>query len=225
MYSSTDVEAENEPTDTDHVEVLDRALQNVKIGRIISDTEEAELNEKQPSQTLLEEQENGHQLSNPPTCPPLPSFTSSNVVEDLANTVQIRGDVKITFDMIRLDAYLFDLFQNFLKDESITNNLNFWLACEHYANLVSSKDQQHLLDVANDLYIKFIKSSAEQHVTLLKETKKTINLNLKAKVITLDLFTVAQNEIYEVIARKELQYFLSFISNKGPKVCYNFKHK
>lgn len=108
------------------------------------------------------------------------------------------------------DDRSFLMFRRFLKDQCITRNLNFWLACEHYRQLPPHQsNQEHLTEVGKAIYTKFIKQSAAQHVTILDRTKRSIKMCLELRSqVTPQLFATAQREIYEVMEKHEFRQFL-----------------
>ena len=101
------------------------------------------------------------------------------------------------------------MFRRFLKDQCITRNLNFWLACEHFRQLPLRDNQEHLKEVGRAIYVKFIKPSAAQHITILDRTKRNIKLSLEFRSqVTPQLFATAQQEIYNVMEENEFRQFL-----------------
>ena len=117
-------------------------------------------------------------------------------------------DLPVSLRMIIEDDRTFLMFRRFLKDQCITRNLNFWLACEHYRQLPSD-NQQQILEIAQAIYVKYIKCSAPQHVTILDQTKKHIKMSLEFRsMVTPLLFETAQNEIWAVMEKNELRQFL-----------------
>ena len=120
----------------------------------------------------------------------------------------VSSAVPITLSAVVADDRLFLMFRRFLKDQCITRNLNFWLACEHYRQL-STDNREHLLEVAKAIYIKFIKNSAPQKVIILADTKNRIKMSLdyKSEPLTVHVFDTAQLEIWEVMERNEILQF------------------
>lgn len=196
---------------------LEFAIQN--LGGSDSENEEAEATEtfveaersEEASGTLLEEeQEGGSELTRERMAriyspSPAPSNAPSAVSDSIQNIRQ-----PVTLDTVIEDNRLFGLFMRFLKDQCTTRNLNFWLACEHYKklDLVPSEGQQYLYDVAKAIFVKFIKSSATQRVTLQDFTRRNIKMGLESKRVTPDLFMQAQKEIWGVMNKNELRQFL-----------------
>lgn len=138
--------------------------------------------------------------------------THSQISESCISTSSaVSSMVPITLDAVVNDDRLFLMFRRFLKDQCITRNLNFWLTCEHYRQL-STDNREYLLEVAKAIYIKFIKNSAPQKVTIHAETKNRIkkSLDYKSEPLTVQLFDTAQQEIWEEMERNEvLQFALS----------------
>ena len=107
------------------------------------------------------------------------------------------------------DDRSFLMFRRFLKDQCITRNLNFWLACEHFRQLPFRDNQEHLYEVGRAIYTKFIKQSAAQHVAILDRTKRNIKMSLEFRSqVTPQHFATAQQEIYEVMEKNEFRQFL-----------------
>ncbi len=207
-----------DPIDCDPDMALEFAIQN--LGGSDSENEEVEATEtfveaersEEATGTLLEEeQEGGSELTRERMAriyspSPVPSNAPSAVSDSYADSIQkIRKPV--TLDTVIQDNRLFGLFMRFLKDQCTTRNLNFWLACEHYKR-VPSEGQQYLYDVAKAIYVKFIKSSATQRVTLQDFTRRNIKMGLESKRVTPDLFMQAQKEIWGVMNKNELRQFL-----------------
>lgn len=119
----------------------------------------------------------------------------------------------VTLSYIVEDNRRFSFFRRFLKDQCITRNLNFWLACEHYRQLHggSVEQQAQLFNVANAIYVKYIKHSAPQHVQIRMTTKRVIKntLELNSKRLSPNLFNTAQEEVREMMEQNELRQFLT----------------
>ena len=133
----------------------------------------------------------------------------SQISESCISTSSVvSSGIPITLAFVVADDKLCPMFRRFLKEQCITRNLNFWLACEHYRQL-STDTREHLFEVAKAIYIKFIKDSAPQKVTILPDTKKRIKLTLdyRSEPLTIHLFDTAQQEIWEVMERNELLQF------------------
>ncbi len=114
----------------------------------------------------------------------------------------------LTLMTIIEDDRSFLIFRRFLKDQCITRNLNFWLACECY-RLMPPGGQNMLQKVARAIYVKFIKYSAPQKVNILDQTKKMIKMSLELRSpLTPQLYETAQQEIWEMMARNEFHQFL-----------------
>ena len=126
----------------------------------------------------------------------------------MSTSSAVSSMVPITLDAVVNDDRLFLMFRRFLKDQCLTRNLNFWLACEHYRQL-STDNREHLLAVAKAIYIKFIKNSAPQKVTIQAETKNRIKMSLdyKSEPLTIQIFDTAQQEIWGVMERNEVLQF------------------
>ena len=203
-----------DPSDTDPDMALECALRN--LGGSDSETEEAETTERfieaersaVPSGMLLEEEREGSSELTRETMARMysPSPAPSNAPSVISDQGQLRKPV--TLDIIIEDTRLFNIFMRFLKDQCTTRNINFWLTCEHYKKLVPSEGQQHIYEVAKAIYVKFIKSSATQRVTLPEQTKRNIKLGLDPRRVSPDLFTQAQQDIWGVMNKNELRQFL-----------------
>lgn len=98
----------------------------------------------------------------------------------------------------------FALFRRFLKDQCITRNLQFWLACEGYRDCTPDKR----LESARAIYAKFLKNSAPLHVSVLSLTRRRIHMAVQLKQPGQDLFDGAQEEILQMMEHNELRQFL-----------------
>ncbi len=138
----------------------------------------------------------------------------------ISTSSAVSSMVPITLAAVVADDRLFLMFRRFLKDQCITRNLNFWLACEHYRQL-STDNREHLLAVAKAIYTKFIKNSAPQKVTIQGETKNRIKMSLdyKSEPLTGQLFDTAQQEVWEVMERNEV---LQFVVSESFADCSQF---
>lgn len=120
---------------------------------------------------------------------------------------------QVTLDVIFTDYKLFMMFRRFLKDQCITRNLNFWLACKYYQQLPSgtAEYQEQLYKVAKAIYVKYIKISAPQLVQVQHGTKRTIKsiLGLNPKTLSPSLFKPAQDEVWDLMKQNELRQFLA----------------
>lgn len=120
---------------------------------------------------------------------------------------------RVTLSYIVDDHSSFVVFRRFLRDQCITRNLNFWLACEHYRKLRGGtvEQQNQLYKVASALYVKFIKQSAPQHVQIKTAIKRHIKntLELTPKRLSPNLFDSAQEEVWEMMEQNELRQFLA----------------
>ena len=99
----------------------------------------------------------------------------------------------------------FAQFRQFLKEQCITRNLNFWLACEGYRDLNHSDSR---IETANAIYAKFLKSNAPMHVSVLSLTKRKIQFALQLNRVDQDLFDGAQEEVLQMMEQNELRQFL-----------------
>ena len=123
----------------------------------------------------------------------------------------------VTLNFIVEDSRRFIVFRRFLKDQCITRNLNFWLACEHYRQLHcgTPEQQDQLYKVADAIYVKFIKHSAPQHVQIRTLTKRNVkgcldlNSKLPNKRLSPNLFDPAQAEVWEMMEQNELKQFVT----------------
>ena len=164
----------------------------------------------------------------PPTAPSetehmydVPNADQLSQISDCISTSSaVSSMVPITLAAVVADDRLFLMFRRFLKDQCITRNLNFWLACEHYRQL-STDNREHLLAVAKAIYTKFIKNSAPQKVTIQGDTKNRIktSLDYKSEPLTVQLFDTAQQEIWEVMERNEV---LQFVVSESFADCSQF---
>ena len=210
-----------DPSGTDPDIALEIALLNLEVDSSDSEAEETEATEIEtersegpPGKLLENEGERSSELTRERMArmyspSPAPSNAPSAISDGASS--QLRQQQPVTLDTIIEDGGLFNLFRLFLKDQCTTRNLNFWLACEHYRKLKPSdhKGNQHLYELAIALYVKFIKASAMQRVTLLDQTKKQIKMGLELKQrVTPDLFLTAQKEIWGVMNKNELGQFL-----------------
>lgn len=117
----------------------------------------------------------------------------------------------------------FTLFRRFLKDQCITRNLNFWLACEGYR----SSDPSKRLELARAIYVKFLKSTAPSHVSIFNQTRRKIQIALRLNLQPgQDLFDLAQEEVLVMMEQNELRQFLcsdvfsDCISQAGSEMLY-----
>lgn len=203
-----------DPIDTDPDMALEFAIRN--LGGSDSETEEAEATETfvetersgGPAGMLLEEEQEGSSELTRERMARIysPSPAPSNAPSAVSDKIQLRKPV--TLDSIVQNTRLFDLFMRFLKGQCTTRNINFWLTCEHYKKLVPSEGQQHIYEVAKAIYVKFIKGSATQRVTLMEQTRRNIKLGLDPRRVTPDLFIQAQQDIWDVMNKNELRQFL-----------------
>ena len=138
----------------------------------------------------------------------VPNDNQLSQISELSTSSTISSVMPITLTAIVSNAGLFVMFWRYLKDRSIEQNLNFWLACEHYRQL-STDNREHLLTVAKTIYLMFIKNSAPQKVTIHTDTKNRITMILgyKSDPLTVQLFDTAQQEIWEVMERNEVSQF------------------
>lgn len=145
----------------------------------------------------MEQEEEGSTISNLSTSS-APHRQQSPLPSDLG------GPLNAIFSNVEA----FSTFRRFLQDQCITRNLNFWLACQSFRDMVTKTTD--LKEVANAIYVKFIKLSAPQHITLTKDTKRDIKmaLTMNKTPITYTLFDSAQKEIGEIMAKNELRQFL-----------------
>ena len=120
---------------------------------------------------------------------------------------------QVTLNVLLSDSRLFMMFRRFLKDQCITRNLNFWLACEHYRQLPSGAPeyQDQLFKVAKAIYVKYIKMSAPQLVQVQSSTKRTIKsiVGLSPRTLSPSLFKPAQDEVWSMMQQNELRQFLA----------------
>lgn len=124
-----------------------------------------------------------------------------------------RSRSQVTLQGIFMDYRLFTMFRRFLKDQCITRNLNFWLACKYYHQLPSgtAEYQERLYKVAKAIYMKYIKMNAPQLVQVHPNTKRTIKslLGLSTKTLSASLFKPAQDEVWDLMERNEMRQFLT----------------
>lgn len=210
-----------DPSDNDPDMALEIAVRNLDLVTGFGESSDSEVEESENTETersegcpgnLLEEEQ---EQSCVPTrermeCrlyspSPAPS-TAQSAISD--NCIAPPSRQPVTLHTVIEDDKIFNLFRRFLKDQCITRNLNFWLACEHFRKLIPSEGQQYLYEIARAIYIKFIKSSAPQRVTLHEQTRKKIKTGLDLQRVTPYLFNTAQHEIWEVMTKNELRQFL-----------------
>ena len=133
-----------------------------------------------------------------------PDTEHSNVSE-VSLATETTSEAPITLAAVIEDDRLFVSFRQFLNDECITRNLNFWLACEHYHQLYTEKSE-YLFTVAKAIYVEFIRNKALQRITILPETRNEI-MCTRIETVTVHLFDSAQREIWEEMEMNELQQF------------------
>lgn len=119
---------------------------------------------------------------------------------------QTAAPTSISLKQILDDDRSFMLFRRFLKDQCISRNLQFWLACEYYQK---QSDKSKTLELAKAIYVKFLKSSAPLHVSTTDSSRRKIQMAVQLKT-ELDscLFVEAQNQIYQQMEANELRQFL-----------------
>lgn len=143
-------------------------------------------------------------------CPPPQPLCAREEARSIPVSVSTScvSEPPISLRVIIEDDRTFLMFRRFLKDQCITRNLNFWLACEHYRTL-PPEGPDRLREVAQAIYAKFIKCSAPQRVTILDRTKKQIKMNLEYRIpLTPSLFQSAQKEIWRIMEKNEMRQFL-----------------
>ena len=114
----------------------------------------------------------------------------------------------ITLATVFADGKLFASFREFLKDQCITRNLNFWLACKPYRQQ-DPTNQEQLGKKAKAIYTKFIKRTAPERITIRPDTRRRIKRILKygLEPLTVEIFNTAQKEVCNKMERNELQRF------------------
>lgn len=107
-----------------------------------------------------------------------------------------------------VDVRSFMLFRRFLKDQCITRNLQFWLACEYY-NKQTPEIPVEGTKMAKAVYCRFLKSSAPLHVSILDNTKRRIGTVVQfGTAPDSSLLLEAQQEVYQQMEVNELRQFL-----------------
>ena len=120
----------------------------------------------------------------------------------------LRPESRLSLPSIIEDYELFAAFRRFLKDQCITRNLNFWLACQHFRQQ-PPENRQQLHNMGKAIYTKFIKNSAPQKINLHEATKRDIKLPLEMRsALTPRLFDKALTEVAEIMEKNELRQFL-----------------
>ncbi|KAM4738658.1 regulator of G-protein signaling 21-like [Anableps anableps] len=94
-------------------------------------------------------------------------------------------------------------FHIFLKSEYCEENIEFWMACEHFKTLTS---QKALASKANTIYEEFIKSEAPKEINLDFNTKNAIEESLNAP--TPASFQAAQKKIYILMENNSYPRFI-----------------
>ena len=140
-------------------------------------------------------------ISEPAPHHQLPSM-ASNHVEGREACLTLRN--------IFEDDRVFVVFRRFLKDQCMTRNLAFWLACEHYRQMAPD-DAELLRKTALAVYHKFIKSTAPQRIQIREVSKRHVKTILELRSrgpISPRLFQDAQREVWEIMERSEMRQFL-----------------
>ena len=114
----------------------------------------------------------------------------------------------ISLAKIMADDRSFQLFRRFLKDQCISRNVNFWLACEAYRNQAHESTKERRTEMAKAIYMKFLKSSAPLHVNILDKTRRDISQAIRLINPSQQLFDDAQQEVYEMMEANEFRQFL-----------------
>jgi hypothetical protein len=110
------------------------------------------------------------------------------------------------FDKILNTTHLCLGFRKFLKKEHAEENLDFWLAVEHFRNKPEESEAQCLMD-ALKIYKKFILTGSEFEINLDGTITREIYQNLNLVNISPSLFDDAQREIYLLIKRDSYPRF------------------
>ena len=114
----------------------------------------------------------------------------------------------VSLKQVMEDGRSFTLFRRFLKDQCISRNLQFWLACEFYCSQPPS-GKINMTEMAKAIYVKFLKSSAPLHVSIMDSTRRKIQLCMQhGSEPDCMLFKQAQEEVYQQMEANELRQFL-----------------
>ena len=134
------------------------------------------------------------------------NYTTSSASSHRVFRTTSQAPTSITLKQILEDDRSFMLFRRFLKDQCISRNLQFWLACEYYHK---QSDKAKSLEMAKAIYVKFLKSSAPLHVSVMDSTRRKIQMAMQLKnELDSHLFSEAQHEIYQQMEANELRQFL-----------------
>lgn len=205
-----------DPADNDPDMALEIAVRNLDI-KESSDSEAEEAaaggNGRSDGQLLEEEEQ---EESRVPTLDRMARLYSPSPAPPSAAQSVLSGSGisppprhQLTLTNVFEDDKIFSSFRRFLKDQCIMRNLNFWLTCEHFRKEARSQQSHRFLyDMAKAIYVKFIKGSATQRVTLMDQTRKNIKTSLEQQRFSLFLFDSAQQEIWDVMVKNELRQFL-----------------
>lgn len=132
------------------------------------------------------------------------SMTGGLVYPPNNMSTMVNGGVSL--NQILTDVRSFMLFRRFLKDQCITRNLQFWLACEFFNKQTPSVEGTK---VAKAIYCRFLKSSAPLHVSISDNAKRKIGTVVQFGTSPgPDLFVEAQQEVYQQMEANELRQFL-----------------
>ena len=183
---------------------LEQAIYNMEMEEESSDSDEDSSQAGREESEITSESERLYRC--PPPQPLCPREESRSISVSVSTSCV--SEPPISLKTIIEDDRTFLMFRRFLKDQCITRNLNFWLACEHYRTLPPDSPDR-LRDVAQAIYAKFIKCSAPQRVTILDRTKKQIKMSLEYRIpLTPSLFQGAQKEIWRIMEKNEMRQFL-----------------
>lgn len=129
-----------------------------------------------------------------------------------AAILSVRGPTKITqaealewetsFDNLLIDKNGLDLFHKFLKSEFSEENIEFWIACEEFKTVRTSK----LMSKAHKIYSEYIAVKAPKQVNLDSNTRLETVTNLENP--TRDIFKQAQKRIQFLMENDSYKRFL-----------------
>ncbi|ELT89692.1 hypothetical protein CAPTEDRAFT_104275, partial [Capitella teleta] len=86
----------------------------------------------------------------------------------LKPTPEVALSWSTSFDTLLQDKYGLELFRDFLQSEFSEENIEFWIACEQYKNLKSSK----LNAQAQKIYTDFVAIQAPREINLSSKTRE-----------------------------------------------------
>ncbi|XP_066503704.1 regulator of G-protein signaling 2 [Hoplias malabaricus] len=108
-----------------------------------------------------------------------------------------------SMDNLLSSKYGMVAFQMFMKSEFCEENIEFWLACEEFRQITSSKKRTAK---AKSIYKKFIESQAPKEINLDFQTKEAILQSLHNS--TQSSFILAQSKVYNLMENNSYPRFL-----------------